>query len=166
MPRRAKSSSIKNLPPSRSHKKEDILLNVLHKAQQEHGYLSEHVLKQISIEYDIPIARLWGVVKFYTKFRTEPVGRYVIEICTSPSCVLNNGLTVEEHLKQLIGARSGQTSKDGLFTIYRSSCIGCCDEAPAMLINGKPYTRLTVERVTNIINRLREEHANIKADKP
>ena len=151
-------------PKCKCSKKSKILLNILWKAQEEHGYLSEYVLKQISIEQDIPIAKLYGVAKFYTMLRTEPQGKIIIEFCGSPSCVLNNSQTVEEALKQEIGARTGETSKDNLFTLYKTSCIGCCDEAPAMLVNGKPYTKLTPERIKSIIAKLREQHADPEKD--
>ena len=134
-----------------------ILMNILHKAQLEHGYLSEHVLKQISIEQDIPIARLYGVVKFYTMFHTEPQGKYMIEICGSPACVLNNGVLLEKFLEDETGAKIGKTSKDNLFSLYKTSCIGCCDEAPAMLVNGVPHTKITVERGKLLLKKLRSE---------
>ena len=135
------------------------LMNILHEVQEKHGYISEHMLKQISVEQDIPIARLYGVVKFYTMFHTEPQGKYVIEICGSPSCVLNNGVRLEKFLEQEIGAGIGETSKDGMFSLYKVSCIGCCDEAPAMLINGEPHTKMTVERLKLILKKLRETEA-------
>jgi len=137
-----------------------ILLNILREAQDEHGYLSEHVLKQISIEHNIPIARLYGVVKFYMMLKTEPQGKYVIELCGSPSCVLNDSITVEKFLKKELEIDIGETTKDMFFSLYKTSCIGCCDEAPAMLVNGKAYTNLTVERVTHLINKLRSENAD------
>ena len=135
------------------------LMNILHEVQEKHGYISEHMLKQISVEQDIPIARLYGVVKFYTMFHTEPQGKYVIEICGSPSCVLNNGVRLEKFLEREIGAGIGETSKDGMFTLYKVSCIGCCDEAPAMLINGEPHTKMTVERLQLLLKKLRETEA-------
>lgn len=134
-----------------------ILLNILWKAQEEHGCLPEHVLKQISIEQGIPIARLYGVVKFYTMFHTEPQGKNIIEICGSPSCVLNNGVALEKFIENEVGVRIGETSRDGLFSIYKTSCIGCCDEAPALLINGKPHTKMTVERTRMLFKKLRTE---------
>ncbi len=135
------------------------LMNMLHEVQERHGYISEHMLKQISVDQDIPIARLYGVVKFYTMFHTEPQGKYVIEICGSPSCVLNNGVRLEKFLENEIGAGIGETSKDGLFSLYKTSCIGCCDEAPAMLINGEPHTKMTVERLKLILKKLRDTEA-------
>lgn len=137
-----------------------ILLNILHKAQKEHGYLSEHVLKQISLEQDIPISRLYGVAKFYTMLKTEPQGKNIIEICGSPSCLLNNGQALEDFLEKELKIDIGQTTEDGLFSLYKTSCIGCCDEAPAMLINKEPYTKLTVERLKSIIKKLRQEDAD------
>ncbi|MCX6771394.1 MAG: NAD(P)H-dependent oxidoreductase subunit E [Candidatus Micrarchaeota archaeon] len=139
------------------------LLNILHEVQEQHGYISEHMLKQIAVEQGIPIARLYGVVKFYTMFHTEPQGKYMIEICGSPSCVLNNGMRLEKFLENEIGAGIGETSKDGMFSLYKVSCIGCCDEAPAMLINGEPHTKMTVERLRLVLAKLREAEAK-KAD--
>jgi NADH:ubiquinone oxidoreductase subunit E len=88
-------------------------------------------------------------------FHTEPQGRYVVEICGSPSCVLNNGVKLEKFLEREIGVRIGETSKDGMFSLYKTSCIGCCDEAPAMLINGEPHTKMTAERARVLLKKLR-----------
>lgn len=139
-----------------------LLMNILHEAQEKHGYISEQVLKEISVEQDIPISQLYGVVKFYTMFHTEPQGEYVVEICGSPSCVLNNGVQIEKFLEKEIGVKIGKTSKDGMFSLYKTSCIGCCDEAPAIRINGQPHTKMTVERVQLLLKKLR---ANSKKKK-
>ena len=139
-----------------------LLMNILHEAQEKHGYISEQVLKEISVEQDIPISQLYGVVKFYTMFHTEPQGKYVVEICGSPSCVLNNGVQIEKFLEKEIGVKIGKTSKDGMFSLYKTSCIGCCDEAPAIRINGQPHTKMTVERVQLLLKKLR---ANFKKKK-
>lgn len=136
-------------------KKSELLMNILWEEQKRHGYLSEEALKRISIEHDIPIARLYGVAKFYTMFHTEPQGKYIFEICGSPSCVLNNGVQLEKYLEKELGIAIGQTTKDRLFSLYKTSCIGCCDEAPAMLINGEPHTKLTVERMQALLSKMR-----------
>lgn len=145
-------------------KESKLLMNILWKAQEDHGCLSEHVLKQISIEQGIPIARLYGVAKFYTMFHTEPQGKYIIEICGSPSCVLNNGVALEKFLETEAGVKIGETTADGLFSLYKTSCIGCCDEAPALLINGTPYTKLTVERAKRLLKKLKDEAFAEKSD--
>lgn len=138
-------------------KSDELLMNVLWEVQDRHGYISEQALKEISAAQNIPISRLWGVVKFYAMFRTEPQGKHVIEICGSPSCVLNNGTELAEFLKKEVGVKMGGTSEDRLFSLYKVSCIGCCDEAPAMLIDHKAYTKLTPDRIREIIAKLRSK---------
>lgn len=134
-----------------------ILLNILKEAQDKEGYLSEKTMKKISLKYDVPLARLYGIATFYMMLKTKPQGKYVIEFCSSPSCILNNSITIEEALKKKLGIDTGETTKDNLFSLYRSSCIGLCNEAPAMLINHKPYTKLTLNKINKIINDLKKE---------
>jgi NADH:ubiquinone oxidoreductase subunit E len=133
-----------------------ILLNVLKEAQDKYGYLSEETLKEISITHNVPLARLYGVASFYTMLKLEPQGEHRIEICSSPSCILNNGKTVEEAIEQELKIKAGETTKDNKFSFYKTSCIGFCNEAPAMLLDGKPETNLDEKKVKCIIARLRE----------
>lgn len=137
-------------------KKEEILLNILHKEQDKKGYISIESLKKISGEYNIPISRLYGVVKFYTMFRTEPQGKYIIELCGSPTCVLHESREIERFLEKELKIKIGETTKNKMFSIYKTSCIGCCDEPPAMLLNGKPITKLTLERLKKLIDELKK----------
>jgi len=138
-------------------KKEDILLNILHEEQDKKGYISVDAMKQISTKYQIPISRIYGVVKFYTMFRTEPQGKYIIELCGSPTCVLNESREIEKFLEKELKIKIGETTKDKMFSVYKTSCIGCCDEPPAMLLNGKPITKLTLERVKKLLNELKKK---------
>lgn len=135
--------------------KDKILLNILQEAQDKEGWLSEDTLKKISLKYQIPISRLYGIVTFHTMLRSKKQGKYILELCGSPSCVLNKGRDIEKFIEKELGVQIGQTTKDGMFSIYKTSCIGCCDEAPAMLINGKPYTKLTVKRVKELLKELK-----------
>jgi NADH-quinone oxidoreductase subunit E len=138
-------------------KKEEILLNILHREQDKKGYISIESLKRISTEQNIPISRLYGVVKFYTMIRTEPQGRYIIELCGSPSCVLNESREIERFLERELKIKIGETTNDKMFSVYKSSCIGCCDEPPAMLLNGKPVTSLTIEKIKKLLKELRNQ---------
>ncbi|MFA5174018.1 MAG: NAD(P)H-dependent oxidoreductase subunit E [Candidatus Pacearchaeota archaeon] len=141
--------------------KEEILMNILHEEQDKKGYLSESGLKEISIKYQIPISRLYGIATFHTMFRLKKQGRYIIELCGSPSCVLNKARDIENFLEKELKIEIGKTTKDKMFSVYKTSCIGCCDEAPAMLVNGEPYTNLTIERVKEILKELKK-NANSK----
>lgn len=136
--------------------KDKILLNILHEAQDKEGYLSEDKLKEISKKYQIPISRLYGIVTFHTKLYHKKQGKYILELCGSPSCVMNNGVDIEKFIEKELKVEIGETTKDGLFSLYKTSCIGCCDEAPAILINGEPYTKLTITRIKEILAELKQ----------
>lgn len=137
-----------------------ILINLLKEAQDKKGYLSEKVMKGLSEKYDIPLSRLYGVATFYMHLKITPQGKNIIEVCGSPSCILNNGNTVEKSFEEELKIEAGETTKDKQFTLYKVSCIGCCDEAPAALINGKAYTKLTSEKVKKIIKELRSKESS------
>ncbi|MFA4960720.1 MAG: NAD(P)H-dependent oxidoreductase subunit E [Candidatus Pacearchaeota archaeon] len=136
-----------------------IVLNILNEIQDKHGYISENLLKQTSEQLNIPIARLWGVVNFHTMLRTKKQGKYIIELCGSPSCVLSESREIENFLKKELNIDIGETTTDGLFSVYKTSCIGCCNEAPAMLLNNEPYTNLTTDIVKKIIEEKRNANS-------
>ncbi len=135
--------------------KKEILLNMLNEEQDKKGYISVEAMKRISTKYQIPISRIYGVIKFYTMLRTEPQGKYVLELCGSPTCVLHNTRVLEKFLEKELKIEIGQTTKDKVFSVYKTSCIGCCDEAPAMLINGKAYTKLDIPKLKELLKELR-----------
>lgn len=135
--------------------KKEVLLNILHKEQDKKGFISVDSMKRISVQQQIPISRVYGVVKFYTMFHTEPQGKYILELCGSPTCVLHNTREIEKFLEKELKVKMGETTKDKLFSVYKTSCIGCCDEAPAMLVNGKPYTKLDIPKLKQILKELK-----------
>ena len=129
------------------------LLAELKKIQKKEGYISEAAIKKLSKKTGLPLSRIYGVATFYTMLTTNQHGKYVIEICNSPSCYLNSSLNLIKHLEKTLRIKSGQTTKDKKFSMHICSCIGCCDEAPAMLINKKPYTKLTKEKIDEILKK-------------
>jgi NADH-quinone oxidoreductase subunit E len=134
---------------------EKILLNILHEAQDKYGYLSEDTLKKISTKHQIPISRLYGIVTFHTMFRTRKQRKHILELCGSPSCLLNKGRDIEKFIEKELKVEIGGTTKNKKFSVYKTSCIGCCEGAPAMLIDGEPYMNLTVKRIKEILKELK-----------
>jgi NADH-quinone oxidoreductase subunit E len=132
------------------------LLPMLEKEQEKKGWISEAALKRISKETGIPISRVYAVATFYAHIQVEKQGRYIIEICNSPSCYLNDSLDIIEFLEKGLKIRSGQTTKDGLFSLHICSCIGCCDKAPAMMINKEVYGNLTKEKIKEILKKIKK----------
>lgn len=133
-----------------------LLLPRLVKERKKNGYISEETLKKISKELDIPISRVYGVASFYALLHTEEPGKYVIEVCNSPSCHVNGSLKLIEFIEKELDVVLGQTTHDKKYSLFDSSCIGCCDKAPAMLINGKPYTNLTEEKIKEILKKCKQ----------
>jgi NADH:ubiquinone oxidoreductase subunit E len=133
----------------------NIIINILRKAQKKERYLSEETLKRISTKYKIPIARLYGVATFYEMIKTKKQGKHIIELCGSPSCYLNGELNLEKFLEKELKIKFGETTKNRKISLYKTSCIGCCDKAPAMLLDGKPVTNLTKEKVVEILKKCR-----------
>jgi len=128
-----------------------VLLPKLEKEQEKKGWISEESLKRISKETGIPISRVYATASFYAHLHLEKQGRYVIEICDSPSCYLNSAIDMIKHIEKELKIKSGQTTKDGKFSLHICSCIGCCDKAPAMMINRKVYGNLTKEKIKEIL---------------
>ena len=129
------------------------LLTTLRKIQKRDGYISEKAVREINKKTGIPLSVIYGTATFYAKLHTQPQGKYIIEICNSPSCYLKGSLNLIKFLVKKLKIKSGQTTKDKKFSLHICSCIGCCDEAPAMLINGKPYTKLTKEKLDQILKK-------------
>ncbi|MBM3200140.1 NADH-quinone oxidoreductase subunit E, partial [Candidatus Woesearchaeota archaeon] len=101
----------------------------------------------------VPVSKLYGTASFYTMLRTKKQGINTIEICGSPACYLNGGLDLEKFLEKELKISFGQTTKDNKISILKTSCIGCCDKAPAMLLNDKPVTNLTEKKLKTILKR-------------
>jgi|TARA_Y100000310_G_scaffold343961_2_gene454197 NADH:ubiquinone oxidoreductase subunit E len=127
------------------------LLQELRKIQEKEGVISEEAMKKLSKKLDTPISQIYGVATFYAHLHTNKQGKYVIEICDSPSCYVNGSIDIIKYIEKKLKVRSGGTTKDGKFSLHICSCIGCCNEAPAMKINKKVYGKLTKEKIDSIL---------------
>ncbi len=129
-------------------------IEALKVVQQHRGWISDDSLVAIAQCLNISSAQLEGVATFYNLIYRQKVGRYVIHVCNSISCHLNDYenilLTISSHL----GISYGQTTEDGLFTLLSNACLGNCDKSPAMMINDKHYHSLTPDSVIAILNGL------------
>lgn len=131
------------------------LLPALHLAQREHdGWLSEEVMAEVAEVMGLPPAEVRSVVSFYTLFNRQPVGRYLVQVCTNISCSLLGAEYIVNHLERKLGIGVGETTPDGLFTLLEVECLGSCGTAPMMQVNDTYYENLTVERVAKILSEL------------
>jgi len=132
------------------------LITIMQKAQELYGFLSVALMRHIAVETNTSIAKVYGVATFYTQFRFEPVGKYLIMLCQGTACHVNGSKLVEEAVMDYLEINEGETTADGLFTLNNVACLGCCSLSPVMMINDDTYGQLTKEKVTRILAELKE----------
>lgn len=133
----------------------ELVVDVLLALQGHYGYLSEQAMEEASGLLEMTPLELEELATFYTFLYREPVGRYVIHICDSLICWLEGFERLRDHIGRRLGIAPGETTADGLFTLLPVCCIGYCDRAPAVLINGKAYGPLTPEGLDTLLTELR-----------
>lgn len=127
------------------------LINVLHKCQGTFGYLPAEVQEVIAEKMEIPAAKVYGVVTFYSFFTMIPKGKHPISICTGTACYVRGAETVLAEFKKQLEIEVGETSQDGLFSLSCLRCVGACGLAPVVLVGEKTYGRVAPDDVENII---------------
>jgi NADH-quinone oxidoreductase subunit E len=135
----------------------DNLIYILHEVQDTHPqhYISEEAVQAISEYLNIPANHIYGVLTFYSMYSTKPRGKNIIRLCESPPCYIKGSENVLRKLKTLLGVNTGETTKDGLFTLELCACLGVCGNAPVMMINEDVYGDLSEEKVEEIIENIR-----------
>ena len=132
------------------------LITILQHTQDIYGYLPKEAIQKISKATKIAEAEIMGVGTFYTQFRFEPVGKYLIMLCQGTACHVNSSELILQTIKDELGIDDGQTTKDGLFSLKCVACLGCCSLSPVMMINDDTYGSLTPDKTIKILNELRE----------
>ena len=127
------------------------VINVLHKVQGEFGYLSAEVQELVAKELNIPVARVYGIVSFYSFFTMTPKGRYPISVCLGTACYVRGAEKVIDELKRQLAIQVGGTTPDGKFSLNCLRCVGACGLAPVMMIGDKVYGRVTADKVAGIL---------------
>ncbi len=150
---------------SRYPDKRSALLPSLYLAQRQEGYISHEAIIFLSRQLDLSPMDIWGVVSFYTMFRTKPVGRYHIQVCTNLSCGILGSEDLVRHTEHKLGIKAGETTRDGLFSLSTVECLGFCGNAPAMQVNEKYYGDMTEEKVDELLEELRPAPAKKPAPK-
>lgn len=136
--------------------KKGALISVLHKAQSLFGYLPKEVQMFVGEKLDVPAAKVYGVVSFYSFFTMEPKGANPISVCLGTACYVRGAEKVLEAFKEELGIEVGQTTPDGKFSLDALRCIGACGLAPVAMIGDKVYGRISgPEEVHKILEEYR-----------
>jgi NADH-quinone oxidoreductase subunit E len=139
--------------------KEKDVIALLRKSQsvRKHNYITEDELKFIAQEAGVSYSEVYGVATFYSLFSLKPRGEYVIRVCESGPCHLMGAKSIFKVLEKELKIKVGETTVDGKFTLEEVSCLGICNEAPAMMINEKVYGNLTPQKIREILRELRKK---------
>ncbi len=131
------------------------LIPLLHLAQEQDGWVSDDAMIHIAELLDLTPSEVLGTCSFYEMFKREPVGRYLVNVCTSIACMLCGGDELLEHCEKSLGITPGATTADGLFTLNEVECIAACTEAPCLQVNYRYFHRITREEVDALFADLR-----------
>ena len=133
------------------------LITILQKTQEIYGYIPIDAVYHISARTGLTPAKIMGVATFYSQFRFQAVGKYLIMICKGTACYVNGAERIIEAVSDELGIGDNQSTEDGLFSLSLVSCLGCCSLAPVMMINEDTYGSLTPDKVRKILREIREK---------
>jgi len=140
------------------YKKEN-LIGILHHAQELFGFLSEKLQLHIAQKLDIPAAKVYGVVSFYSFFTMKPQGKHVANVCMGTACFVRGAEQLQSEVEKQLKIKTGQMTPDNHFSLNSLRCIGACGLAPVMMIDGKVHGRLTEpEEIRQVLEKYRPEN--------
>lgn len=135
-----------------------MLLTALYLAQEQTGYLTPEAIERVARRLGLSPGYVYSTASFYSLFRVQPIGRYVIQVCKGLSCYLCDGAEkVADYIAAKLGIRPGQTTPDGRITLELVECLASCGTAPAMRINDHLYENLTPDMIDQVLESLLEE---------
>ena len=133
------------------------LISVLHKVQAHFGYLGPAQLDAVAQLLDVPAAKVAGVAGFYHFFRLQPRGRFMINVCLGTACYVRGADRVAQKVMDELGITWGETTKDGVFTLEGSRCLGTCGLAPVIMIGDHVHPNVTPDQVPAILEKYIEK---------
>jgi NADH-quinone oxidoreductase subunit E len=131
------------------------LLPICHLAQEQDGWLRPEAIPEIAEMVGISPAEVLGTASFYDMLHTEPVGRYLITVCTNIACMLRGAYELLEHAEDHLGVRTGGTTTDGQFTLEEAECLADCGRAPVGQVNHRFFGNLTPQSFDELVADLR-----------
>jgi NADH-quinone oxidoreductase subunit E len=128
-------------------------IDALKIVQKHRGWISDESVKDVAGMLDLSVEEVEGVATFYTRIYRKPVGRNIILLCDSVSCLVMGYESLYEHISTKLGITFGETTPDGRFTLLPNSCLGDCDHAPVMMINNDHFNDLTIGKVDELLEK-------------
>lgn len=138
-------------------KKRSAAIAALTIAQDEKGWLSPEVIREVADYLGLPAIAVGEVASFYSMFNTSPVGKFKIAVCSNLPCEMTGSNQAGAYLKEKLGIEFGETTPDGFFTLVESECMGACGDGPVIMVNNKNmHMRMTNEKIDKLLEELKQ----------
>ena len=137
------------------------IISVLQDIQEHYRYLPQEVFPYLAQKMGMSEAGIYSIATFYENFSLEPKGKYVIKICDGTACHVRKSIPILERLRKELGlSESKKTTDDRNFTVETVSCLGACGLAPVLTVNDVVYPKMTPDKASELLKKLKEECAN------
>ncbi|NCN05217.1 MAG: NAD(P)H-dependent oxidoreductase subunit E [Spirochaetales bacterium] len=127
------------------------LIMILHRTQQEYGFVPRKIAMDLAKVLDVPLAKIYGVITFYHFFKLEKPGKNQISVCMGTACYLKGAGDLIQEIENVIGIGVNQTTDDQEFSLESVRCVGCCGLAPVLTVNGEVYGKLKKDQIAEIV---------------
>jgi NADH:ubiquinone oxidoreductase subunit E len=142
---------------------ESLLIATLHMVQASAGYLSREQMNAVSQLAQIPLAKVTGVATFYHYFRLTPRGRHMINVCLGTACYVKGADKISQRLMSDLGIQFGETTKDGLFSLESTRCLGTCGLAPVVMVDDQIHGPVTPGDIATLLDKYTKKEKSPKA---
>ena len=135
----------------------DNLIQMLNEVQEHYGYIPMKAQKVLSEFLKVPMAEIYGVITFYSRFTLKPKGKYIVAICLGTACFVKGSEKLLDTAKETLKIKEGETTEDGKFSLEATRCIGACGLAPVFTVNDEVYGKATPELMRKVIEEYRNK---------
>ncbi len=137
--------------------KRPAVMGVLYIAQEQNGWISYEVMKEVAEILDMLEEEVLGITTFYTMYHNKPVGKFHIQVCTNVSCMLKGGYKIYDHVKEKLGIENGGLTNDNMFSLEEVECMGSCGTAPMIAVNEDYFENLDLNQIDQILESLKNK---------
>lgn len=140
---------------ARYPQKRSAILPICYLAQDEYGFLSDPVIREVAELLEMPYTDAFEVISFYTLLYEQPMGKWVLQVCDDNPCAFCGAEELVADLEQRLGIEAGETTADGIFSLQRVKCLAACHQAPLLQANLEYRYGLTPDKVDALLTELR-----------
>ena len=131
------------------------LIPILQEIQDQHGYIPAQAVSEVAAHLEIPAVKIFSVATFYNEFRFIPAGKYHFQVCQGIGCQVDGSERIRAELGKLLGIGPGEITGDGWFSLEWVPCLGVCQEAPVLSVNGEIHARVTPAGLKEMVDRMK-----------